>query len=48
MKIPENKQKDGNIDKINHRPFVLISVQIINILIGRLKRKILVLFNIFE
>ena len=48
MKIPENKQKDGNIDKIKRKSFVLIIVQIINILIGRLKRKILVLFNIFE
>jgi len=48
MKIPENIQKEANIGNIKCKSFVLIRVQIINILIGRLKRKILVLDNNFE
>ena len=45
MKIPENIHKIGNIDNIKRKSFVLIRVQMISILIGRLKRKILVDFK---
>ena len=48
MKIPENIQKDGNIDNTNLKSFVLIRAQMTSILIGRLKKRILVLDNNFE
>ena len=51
MNKPEKIHKQGNIGNIKRKSFVLIKVHIINIFIGKLKRKIYFfekLYNLFK